>query len=107
MTETVADEFEDIEPEAEAPPLKTTRASTARKRATTSRVPKRVQLIRDGLAKQMFMAGTMIGMGMPVTGYYICAEADGFTDAVVKLAAKDARYLDALEKLNDIAPGIM
>jgi hypothetical protein len=54
----------------------------------------------------MFQAGAMIGMGLNVTGYYICQESDQFTRAVVQLAQNRAEWIEALEHLADIGPGI-
>ena len=48
----------------------------------------------------------MTGMILPVTGYYIASEADPFCHAIVQLAAKDARYLEALENVAAIGPGL-
>jgi hypothetical protein len=55
----------------------------------------------------MFQAGTLIGMGLNTTGYYICQESDTFTKAVVQLAVKRPEWIEALEKIADIQPGIV
>lgn len=100
------DEFSDIEAEPE-PETRTTRAKAPAARRTSSRPTKRITNLKDALAKQMFMLGTMTGMAMPVTGYYICQESDQFTDAVIRLAQKDTRYIEALENFASIGPGII
>lgn len=105
------DDFTDIADAAEPEPAPATSRTTAgtrkRKPATRSRPTKRVADLRDALAKQMFTAGTVIGLAMPVTGYYIAAESDPFCDAIIRLASKDSRYLDALESLAAIGPGVV
>jgi hypothetical protein len=55
----------------------------------------------------MFQAGTLIGMGLNTTGYYICQESDNFTKAVVQLAAKRPEWVEALEHIADIQPGLV
>jgi hypothetical protein len=55
----------------------------------------------------MFQAGAMVGFGLPVTGYYVCQESDAFTKAVVQLASHRPEWIDALEHLADIQPGII
>lgn len=59
------------------------------------------------LSQQMFMAGTMVGMALPVTGYYACQEADSFTRAVVDLAATRPEWVEALQYLANIQPGLL
>lgn len=107
VIDDVDDDFADVEPEPE-PEVKSSRAKApATRRKAAARMPRRALSIRDALAKQMFTVGAMMGMGLPVTGYYVCQESDGFSDAIIRLAVKDGRYLDALEKITDIAPGVM
>ena len=52
------------------------------------------------------MGGSLIGLGLPVTGYYVCQESHGFTSAVTELASTRPEWVDALEKLANIGPGI-
>jgi len=93
------------------------RESNVMPRQGTSRTPsgarrgvrrgtKRLDTLRQNLETQMFQAGAMISLGMPVTGTYICQEADKFPGAVIDLAKKRAEWIDALEKVSDIGPGI-
>jgi hypothetical protein len=101
------DEFEGavFEPEDDPDPPPKTR--TTRTRRAAPRAPtKRIQNLKDALAKQMFQAGTVMGMAMPVTGLYVCQQADPFTEAVTRLAAKDNRYIEALEQVAALGPGI-
>lgn len=107
------DEFEQVERESQPEEPKSSRgtggSSGTRRRGRppgTGRVPKRVQQIGDTLAQQMFTAGTMIGLGLPVTGFYIAQESQLFCDAIMRLAAKNPQYLDALENLAAIGPGV-
>lgn len=67
---------------------------------------KRLTDLQTKLSSEMFQAGTMIGLGIPVTGYYICQESDTFTQAVVALAAKKTEWVAALENLAMLGPGI-
>lgn len=103
------DEFADVleSAEPEAPPATSRGKGTAKRRASRPRVPKRVSDLNDALARQMFQAGTIIGLAMPVTGFYVAQESAGFAEAITRLAAKDARYLEALESLASVGPGVM
>jgi|SRR5215469_12880498 len=67
---------------------------------------KRLSELQSKLSGEMFQAGAMIGMGLPVTGYYICQESDNFTNAVVQLAAKKSEWIAALENIAMLGPGI-
>ena len=58
------------------------------------------------LSKEMFQAGALTGLALPVTGYYIGQESDAFTKAIIQLAAKRPEWIEALEHVADIGPGI-
>jgi len=68
---------------------------------------KRLTELKDKLSGQMFMAGTMAGMALPVTGMYACQESARFCGAVVDLAASRPEWILALEKLALIEPGLI
>jgi hypothetical protein len=68
---------------------------------------KRLDTLQKRLSSEMFQAGTMVGFGLPVTGYYVCQESDSFTRAVVQLASHRMEWVEALEHLADIQPGIV
>lgn len=78
------------------------RRTTARRRASS----KKLDTLQLKLSSEMFQAGALIGMGVPTTGYYICQESDNFTKAVIQLAARRPEWIDALEHLADVQPGI-
>lgn len=82
----------------------TTRSGTSRPRGR--RPVKRLETLQKKLSGEMFQAGTMIGMGLPTTGYFLAQESDEFTKAIVELAAHRVEWIDALEKVADIGPGI-
>lgn len=86
------------------------RSGTARTaggtRRGTRRSSKRLDDLKTSLGTQMFQAGAMISLGMPVTGTYICQEAETFPDAVIQLAKKHTEWIEALERVSDIGPGI-
>lgn len=67
---------------------------------------KRLETLQNRLSTQMFQAGGMISLGLPVTGTYICQEAERFPDAIIQMASKRADWIEALEKVADIGPGI-
>jgi hypothetical protein len=67
---------------------------------------KRLSDLQSKLSNEMFQAGGMIGLGMPVTGYYIAQESDNFTNAIVTLAAKNSNWVAALENVAMVGPGI-
>jgi hypothetical protein len=105
MDTTFDDEFDDITPTVTSEPVRTSR--TGRKPSGTRRPSaKRLNDLQGKLSGQMFQAGTMIGFGLPVTGYYIAQESDNFTNAVIELAAKNSNWIKALEQVADIQPGI-
>ena len=68
---------------------------------------KRLSLLKEALASQMFQAGAMIGFGFPVTGYYIAQESEQFSSAIVDLAGKKAEWIEALENVAKIGPGLI
>jgi hypothetical protein len=111
--DTSFDDFSDISPEnieAQAGPLTGSRgtnrsAGTARAPRGT-RLQKKLDTLQARLSQEMFMGGTVLGMGLPVTGYYICQESNGFTKAVVELASSRPEWVEALEHLADLGPGI-
>jgi hypothetical protein len=82
----------------------TRRTTGTRRRSASS---KKLEILQKKLSSEMFQAGTMIGMGLHTTGYYICQESDTFTKAVIQLAAKRPEWVEALEHLADIQPGIV
>lgn len=100
-------DFSDVEPEPREtnvlPRSGTTRTGTRR----GSRSAKRLSGLKYKLSNEMFQFGAMTGMVVPVTGYYISQESDPFCDAIVELAGKKAEWLDALEQVANIGPGIM
>ncbi|MGH9207783.1 MAG: hypothetical protein ACRD1G_14715 [Acidimicrobiales bacterium] len=67
---------------------------------------RKLQQLQQKLSGEMFQAGAMIGMGLNVTGYYICQESDQFTKAAVSLASHRPEWIEALEHLADLGPGI-
>lgn len=78
------------------------RRTTTRRRASS----KKLDTLQLKLSSEMFQAGALIGMGVPTTGYYICQESDNFTKAVITLAARRPEWIDALEHIADVQPGI-
>src|SRR5260370_18923201 len=67
---------------------------------------KRLGDLQQKLSNEMFQAGAMIGLGLPVTGYYVAQESDNFTTAIVALAAKNSNWVAALENIALVGPGI-
>lgn len=99
--------FDDIAEESEAiPPPATsrgTRRGPGRRRGAGS---KRLDALQAALSSEMFKIGALVGLAVPVTGYYIGQESDNFTKAIVKLSAKHPEWIEALEHVADIGPGI-
>lgn len=83
-----------------------TARTTSGARRASRRGTKRLEELQKSLSLQMFQAGSMIALGMPVTGTYVCQEAERFPDAIIELARKRTDWLDALEKVADVGPGI-
>lgn len=111
--DTSLDDWSDLsnpdQVEANAGPLTGSRG-TSRSAGTRaprgSRQQKKLETLQKRLATEMFTAGAMIGMGLHVTGYYISQEADSFTTAIVALASKRPEWVEALEHIADIGPGL-
>jgi hypothetical protein len=107
-------DFDDLDDNSvsEAEPVKGRGTGTSRGGAAgTRRRPgprkNRLDTLQKKLSSEMFQVGTMAGLPLPVTGYYICQESDAFTKAVVELAGKRVEWVEALERLADIQPGIV
>jgi hypothetical protein len=83
-----------------------TRRTPTSARRGARRGTKRLEDLQRALSNQMFQAGGMISLGMPVTGTYICQEAERFPDAIIELARKRSDWVEALEKVADVGPGI-
>lgn len=97
---------EDVKP-AESnvmPRTGTSRTGSSRRGRTPV---KRLSVLKESLSKQMFEAGAMIGFGLPVTGYYIAQESSKFSEAIVDLAGKKAEWIEALENVAKIGPGLV
>jgi hypothetical protein len=105
--DTISDD--DVKPaDSNVLPPRTTRSSSAdgtRRRGRPA--AKRMSGLKTSLSGQMFQAGAIIGLGMPVTGYYIGQESANFTSAIVDLASKRTEWIEALEHIADIGPGIV
>lgn len=108
---SVAEDWSDLEDKAEVresntlPRTGTSRTTTGARRASR-RGTKRLEDLQKSLSNQMFQAGGMIALGLPVTGTYICQQAETFPDAIIDLARKNSAWIDSLEKIADIGPGI-
>jgi hypothetical protein len=103
------DDFADIDPgEVKPQPGNTMSKSRTGRKPGAGRRPsaKRLSDLQERLSTQMFQAGSMIGFGLPVTGYYVAQESDNFTSAIIQLASKQTRWITALEQVADIQPGI-
>jgi hypothetical protein len=113
MAESVLDDagfdFSDIGDEVTAAPgpLSGSRGTGPRRTSTRRRASsKKLDTLQLKLSSEMFQAGALIGMGVPTTGYYICQESDNFTKAVISLASRRPEWIDALEHIADVQPGI-
>lgn len=103
-------DFSDLEigdVEAASGPLtgsRGTRQPTTRRRRTSKN---KLSALQAKLSKEMFSAGAMIGMGLHTTGLYICQESDSFTSAVIELASTRPEWIDALENVANLQPGLV
>lgn len=102
------DDFSDVVGEAQETPVSASRGTRGgtrgRRRSATS---KKIDTLQKKLSSEMFQAGSLVGLGLPVTGYYVCQESDAFTKAVVQLALKRPEWVDALEHIANIGPGLI
>lgn len=109
MTETTVD-WDSADTESEFTSTTMPRAGTSRTGAGARRgrkvSDKRLQALQEKLSSEMFQAGAMIGLGLPVTGYYIGQESDNFTNAIVTLASRNSNWVAALENIALVGPGI-
>lgn len=103
------DDVEETEPEAVKAPRnsRNTGGPSAPARRGRRSSKNKLDTLQKKLSGEMFQAGAIIGMGLPVTGYYCCQESDSFTKAVVQLAARRSEWIDALEHIADVQPGIV
>jgi hypothetical protein len=106
-------DFSDVEDKAEVRESnvlpRTSRGSSSPPRSTGrrgSRSAKRLNDLKSKLSTQMFQSGSMIALGLPVTGTYVCQQAEVFPDAIIDLASTRADWIDALEKVANVGPGI-
>lgn len=63
--------------------------------------------LQKKLSGEVFKAGALIGLPLPVTGYYICQESDAFTTAIVELASARPEWINALEQIARLEPGLV
>src|SRR5580692_1661081 len=99
MTAT-AEDWSDLDEKAEVRdtnvmPRQGTSRTAVGARRVSRRGTKRLEELQKSLSTQMFTAGGMISLGMPVTGTYICQESERFPDAVIELARKRTDWVDA------------
>ena len=111
MTATV--DWDAVDAESEFTGNTMPRSSTRTRSTGTGGAPrgrrvsdKRLSALQEKLSSEMFQAGAMIGLGAPVTGYYIGQESDNFTNAIVSLASKNSNWVAALENVALLGPGI-
>jgi hypothetical protein len=101
-----ADDWSDITDEKV-----TTRPSTGRSAPSGARrgrkpAAKKIEALQSRLSEQLNFIGFMMGLGLPVTGYYINQESSSFIGAVLTLAQSRPDVLHMLERMADIQPGI-
>jgi hypothetical protein len=112
MTATVSEDWSDLDDgktevrDSNVMPRTGTTRTPSGTRRVSRRGTKRLEELQKSLSAQMFQAGSMIALGMPVTGTYVCQNAEIFPDAIIDLARKRADWVDALEKVADIGPGV-
>jgi hypothetical protein len=111
-TQTPDEEWADLNPDtvgASGGPLTGSRGTSTSggpRAPRGTRAQKKLEALQKRLSTEMFTAGAMIGLGLNVTGYYICQESDNFTQAVVSLASKRPEWVEALEHIADVGPGL-
>lgn len=103
----------DVEIETRPGPLSQSRTArntqvsgTGKPRRRRSVGAKRLDALQKKLSSEMFQAGALTGLVFPVTGYYIGQESNAFTKAILQLAARRPEWLEALEHVADIGPGL-
>src|SRR5580658_9277716 len=69
---------------------RTPSGQSRRRRASKNKL----DALQKQLSQQMFIAGSMVGLGLPVTGYYACQESDTFTKAIVDLASARPEWIE-------------
>lgn len=117
MSETVEEtgfDFSDLdnaEVTEKERPAGTSRASSRAAATGTrrGRKPRQSRLtdLQKKLSGEMFKAGALVGLPLPVTGYYIAQESDAFTSALVELASYRPEWIAALEQIAKLEPGLV
>jgi hypothetical protein len=112
IPEVKADDFSDLDPGNITGTPGAFTGSRSRSTGTGARRGRkpgsaRITNIQKKLSGEMFQIGTMAGLVVPVTGYYIAQESDNFTRAIVELASRRPEWLRALEQVADIQPGLV
>lgn len=67
-------------------------------------LPGDLRRVQEELADEMRLIGIMAGQFLPVTGVYVLDQADPFTQALVKMAAKNPKVLRVLYRTSQVAP---
>ena len=67
-------------------------------------LPSDLRRVQEELADEMRLLGMMTGPFLPVTGVYILEQADPFTQALVKMAAKNPKVMRVLYRTSQVAP---
>lgn len=68
-------------------------------------LPAELQRVQEELADEMRLIGMMAGPFLPVTGTYCIEQADPFTSALVKMAAKNPKVMRVLYRTAQVVPG--
>jgi len=84
--------------------LHTPHTGVQKERSSIAGLESQLARIQQELADDMLLLGTMAGPLLPVTGYYICDNADAFTTALLKLCKNNQRMLRILHRAASVAP---
>jgi hypothetical protein len=73
-------------------------------RPSTAGMESELRRLQEELADEVRLFGTLAGPLLPVTGYYLVANADPFTIALLKLCKNQSRLLRVLYRAGQVTP---
>lgn len=95
------------EPEEKLSGTRSATTAPRRGRPPGKRMEKRLQELQEKLSGEMFQVGALVSLPLSTTGTYICQESDATTKAIVELAASRKEWIEALERISQLQPGLV
>lgn len=80
------------------------RTSGGKARQSSGKASAANRIVQEGIADNVRLVGTGVGMAMPTTGYVLVEDSDVFAQAIVRLCANNPRAMKALSKAAQASP---